>query len=50
MRQGWWTPSFKTHPRVHLYKPGDWGPKQADALIAADGRWHNSTVAHDDCS
>ncbi len=23
------------------YKRGTWGPKQADALIAADGRWHN---------
>ena len=23
------------------YKPGSWGPKAADALIAADGGWHN---------
>jgi glucose-6-phosphate 1-dehydrogenase len=30
------------NPRpVYPYKPGSWGPKQADALIAADGRWHN---------
>jgi glucose-6-phosphate 1-dehydrogenase len=29
-------------PRVvYPYKPGSWGPKQADALIAADGKWHN---------
>lgn len=26
---------------VYLYKPGSWGPKQADALISADGNWHN---------
>ena len=27
--------------KVYRYKPGSWGPKQADALIAADGSWHN---------
>jgi glucose-6-phosphate 1-dehydrogenase len=32
---------LKTHRPVHLYKPGSWGPKAADALIAADGGWHN---------
>jgi len=26
---------------LHSYEPGSWGPKQADALIAADGGWHN---------
>ena len=26
---------------VYPYKRGSWGPKQADALIAADGSWHN---------
>ncbi|MGA9665662.1 MAG: glucose-6-phosphate dehydrogenase [Gallionella sp.] len=26
---------------AYPYKPGSWGPKQADALIAGDGRWHN---------
>jgi glucose-6-phosphate 1-dehydrogenase len=30
-----------THRRVRPYKPGGWGPKEADALIAADGGWHN---------
>jgi glucose-6-phosphate 1-dehydrogenase len=30
-----------THNKAHRYKPGSWGPKQADALIAADGSWHN---------
>jgi glucose-6-phosphate 1-dehydrogenase len=32
---------LKTHRRVRTYKPGSWGPKGADALIAADGGWHN---------
>ncbi len=32
---------LKHHPRVRPYKRGTWGPKQADALIAADGGWHN---------
>jgi glucose-6-phosphate 1-dehydrogenase len=32
---------LKTHSRVRPYKPGSWGPKAADALIAADGGWHN---------
>jgi glucose-6-phosphate 1-dehydrogenase len=34
-------PVLKTHPRAILYKRGTWGPKQADALIAAHSRWHN---------
>jgi glucose-6-phosphate 1-dehydrogenase len=39
-----WTvvdPALDTHPPAHAYKPGSWGPKQADAFIAADGSWHN---------
>jgi glucose-6-phosphate 1-dehydrogenase len=32
---------LKNHSRVRPYKPGTWGPKEADALIAADGGWHN---------
>jgi len=32
---------LKTHHRVRPYKRGTWGPKDADALIAADGGWHN---------
>jgi glucose-6-phosphate 1-dehydrogenase len=32
---------LKRHPRVRPYKRGTWGPKQADALIEADGGWHN---------
>ncbi len=34
-------PALETHHRVHRYKSGSWGPKQADALIAADGGWYN---------
>lgn len=34
-------PVLARHQPVLPYKPGSWGPKQADALIAADGRWHN---------
>ena len=32
---------LKHHPRVRPYKPGTWGPRQADALIAEDGGWQN---------
>jgi glucose-6-phosphate 1-dehydrogenase len=32
---------IKHHPRVRPYKRGTWGPRQADALIAGDGGWHN---------
>ena len=31
--------------RAHPYKPGTWGPKQAEELIAPDGRRHNPRVA-----
>jgi glucose-6-phosphate 1-dehydrogenase len=34
-------PVLNAHPRVLPYRRGSWGPKQADALIAAHGRWHN---------
>jgi glucose-6-phosphate 1-dehydrogenase len=39
-----WTavePVLKRHHRVHPYRRRSWGPKEADALIAADGAWHN---------
>ena len=42
-----WTvvaPVLDKHNPVHPYKPGSWGPKQADALIAADGGWHNPAL------
>ncbi|MGA2135985.1 MAG: glucose-6-phosphate dehydrogenase [Bryobacteraceae bacterium] len=34
-------PVLKTHHRVRPYKRGSWGPKDADAIIAARGGWHN---------
>ncbi|MGE5744469.1 MAG: glucose-6-phosphate dehydrogenase [Gemmatimonadota bacterium] len=37
---------LKTHSRARPYKPGSWGPKAADALIAADGGWHNPGAQH----
>jgi glucose-6-phosphate 1-dehydrogenase len=36
-------PVLKTHHRTRPYKRGSWGPKEADALIAPDGCWHNPT-------
>ena len=36
-------PVLKSHHRVRPYKRGTWGPKEADALIASDGPWHNPT-------
>jgi glucose-6-phosphate 1-dehydrogenase len=38
-------PVLNTHHRARPYKPCSWGPKQADALIAADGSWHNPILA-----
>jgi glucose-6-phosphate 1-dehydrogenase len=32
---------LKNHPPVRPYKRGTWGPKEANAMIAADGGWHN---------
>jgi glucose-6-phosphate 1-dehydrogenase len=34
-------PVLKTHSRVRSYKRRSWGPKEADAIIASDGRWYN---------
>ena len=39
-----WTvvdPVLKAHPKTLPYKRGSWGPKEADALISADGHWLN---------
>ena len=33
-------PVLKTHHRARPYQRHSWGPKEADALIASDGRWH----------
>ncbi len=32
-------PVLTSHHPAQPYDPGSWGPKQADALIARDGRW-----------
>src|ERR1017187_6325466 len=32
---------LKSHHRAIHYRRGSWGLKEADALIAADGTWHN---------
>jgi glucose-6-phosphate 1-dehydrogenase len=37
-------PVLKTHNRSRPYRRGSWGPHEADALIAADGRWSNPTL------
>ena len=39
-------PVLETHHRVRRYTRGSWGPKDADALIAPDGVWHNPTPEH----
>ena len=41
-------PVLANHHPALLYEPGTWGPKEADALIAGDGGWHNPT-AEPDC-
>ena len=38
-------PVLKRHHRAIPYRRGSWGPKQADALIAKDGSWHNPAGA-----
>jgi glucose-6-phosphate 1-dehydrogenase len=38
-------PVLKNHHRVCHYRRHGWGPKEADALIAADGGWHNPKLA-----
>jgi glucose-6-phosphate 1-dehydrogenase len=32
---------LKRHHPARLYQRRSWGPKEADAIIAADGGWHN---------
>ena len=34
-------PVLKNHHRVRTYQRHSWGPREADALIAPDGHWHN---------
>lgn len=35
-------PVLTNHHEAIPYQRGSWGPKQADALVAADGGWYNS--------
>ncbi|MBZ0134082.1 MAG: glucose-6-phosphate dehydrogenase [Rhodocyclaceae bacterium] len=37
-------PVLAKHRRAVPYRRGSWGPKEADALIAPDGRWYNPKV------
>ena len=37
-------PVLKRHAPAIPYRRGSWGPKEADALIAPDGRWCNPRV------
>jgi glucose-6-phosphate 1-dehydrogenase len=32
-------PLIDKPPRIHPYKPGSWGPKAADSLVAGYGGW-----------
>jgi glucose-6-phosphate 1-dehydrogenase len=34
-------PVLQNHPRACPYERLSWGPKEADALVAADGSWYN---------
>jgi glucose-6-phosphate 1-dehydrogenase len=34
-------PVLKIYPPARPYERQSWGPKEADALIASDGGWHN---------
>ncbi len=37
-------PILVNHRRARLYKPGSWGPKQSDALIASSGGWRDPVL------
>ncbi|MGI8609114.1 MAG: glucose-6-phosphate dehydrogenase [Candidatus Dormibacteria bacterium] len=37
-------PVLKHHHRAQPYQPGTWGPKAANKLIAAPGRWHDPVM------
>jgi glucose-6-phosphate 1-dehydrogenase len=38
-------PLLEKPPKVHPYKPGSWGPKAADKLVADYGGWHGPWIA-----
>jgi glucose-6-phosphate 1-dehydrogenase len=37
-------PLLDAPPPVHPYRPGSWGPAEADALTADHGGWHSPWV------
>jgi glucose-6-phosphate 1-dehydrogenase len=37
-------PLLKKPPKIHPYKPGSWGPKAADKLVAQSGGWREPWV------
>ena len=37
--------SLDAPPPVQRYKPGTWGPKAADKLVAGRGRWQGPWIA-----
>jgi glucose-6-phosphate 1-dehydrogenase len=42
-------PVLKTHHRAIRYKPGTWGPEEADALIARDGHsWQQPAIKREE--
>jgi glucose-6-phosphate 1-dehydrogenase len=38
-------PLLEKPPKVHPYKPGSWGPKAAERLVAEYGGWHEPWIA-----
>jgi glucose-6-phosphate 1-dehydrogenase len=38
-------PLLDAPPPVHVYAPGSWGPKEADALVEGHGRWRDPWIA-----
>ncbi len=37
-------PVLSDHDQAHPYKPGTWGPQEANDMVAADGGWRNPVV------
>jgi glucose-6-phosphate 1-dehydrogenase len=37
-------PLLDAPPPVHAYKPGSWGPKEADDLVAGHGKWYGPWI------
>jgi glucose-6-phosphate 1-dehydrogenase len=38
-------PLLDAPPPVYPYAKGSWGPAEADAVLAGEGRWHEPWVA-----